>query len=159
MRDEVAERRMKMSGRFSAATRLLPTLPRAPQCTPKIPTVWLTSRDNARLLTLVYRSLPRFQSFDPARSGMRFLSAVWLTGVLCLLSSLSLSQESSATRPRVLDPSSMETGVDPCVDFYTYSCGGWMKKNAIPPDQSSWSVYGKLQDNNREQLRGILEAA
>ncbi|HKC72372.1 MAG TPA: hypothetical protein VKB60_12145, partial [Terriglobales bacterium] len=25
-----------------------------------------------------------------------------------------------------LDPTSMDRSVDPCVDLYTYSCGGWM---------------------------------
>ena len=53
----------------------------------------------------------------------------------------------------------MDKTVDPCVDFYTYSCGGWIKKNPIPPDQSSWSTYGKLQDENLAQLRAILEEA
>ena len=53
----------------------------------------------------------------------------------------------------------MDPTVDPCVDFYTYSCGGWMKKNPIPPDQSSWSTYGKLEDEDRTQLRAILEEA
>jgi predicted metalloendopeptidase len=43
-----------------------------------------------------------------------------------------------------LDVSSMDKSVDPCVDFYRYSCGGWQTKNPIPPDQTSWSVYGKL---------------
>jgi putative endopeptidase len=90
---------------------------------------------------------------------MRFLGAAWLTFVLLLLSSFPAAQENDAARPRVLDPTSMDSSVDPCMDFYTYSCGGWMKKNPIPPDQSSWSVYGKLQDENREQLRGILESA
>jgi putative endopeptidase len=59
----------------------------------------------------------------------------------------------------VLDVSAMDRTVDPCVDFYTYSCGGWMKKNPIPPDQSSWDTYRKLQDENRAQLRTILEEA
>ena len=29
-----------------------------------------------------------------------------------------------------------------------YSCGGWIKKNPIPPDQARWDVYGKLTDDN-----------
>jgi len=53
----------------------------------------------------------------------------------------------------------MDPAVDPCADFYTYSCGGWMKKNPIPPDQSSWGTYSKLEDEDRAQLRSILEEA
>ncbi len=58
-----------------------------------------------------------------------------------------------------LDVTAMDRSVDPCVDFYTYSCGGWQKKNPIPPDQVSWSVYGKLYEDNLVYLRGILEQA
>jgi putative endopeptidase len=58
-----------------------------------------------------------------------------------------------------LDLSSMDKSVDPCVDLYTYSCGGWQKKNPIPPDQTSWSVYGKLYQDNLTFLRGMLEQA
>jgi endothelin-converting enzyme/putative endopeptidase len=56
-----------------------------------------------------------------------------------------------------LDPSSMERLVDPCVDLYTYSCGGWMKKNPIPADQPSWAVYSKLYEDNQRFLWGILQ--
>jgi endothelin-converting enzyme/putative endopeptidase len=58
-----------------------------------------------------------------------------------------------------LDVSSMDKSVDPCVDFYQYSCGGWQKKNPIPPDQVAWGVYGKLYQDNLQFLRGILEQA
>src|ERR1051325_7296063 len=58
-----------------------------------------------------------------------------------------------------LDLTAMDKTVDPCVDFYTYSCGGWRTHNPIPPDQAAWSVYGKLTDDNQRFLWGILQEA
>ena len=58
-----------------------------------------------------------------------------------------------------LDAASMDRSVDACEDLYTYSCGGWQKNNPIPPDESSWSVYGKLHADNQRFLWGILEDA
>ena len=90
-----------------------------------------------------------------------------------LISSVTLAQQSPApgsvpgtvlVEPMLpytpsLDVTAMDRSADPCVDFYTYSCGGWQKKNPIPPDQVSWSVYGKLYEDNLVYLRGILEQA
>ena len=58
-----------------------------------------------------------------------------------------------------LNVASLDKSVDPCVDFYKFSCGGWIKNNPIPPDQSSWDLYSKMEDENKERLRGILETA
>jgi putative endopeptidase len=57
-----------------------------------------------------------------------------------------------------LDVTSLDKSVDPCVDFYKFSCGGWQKNNPIPADQATWSVYGKLANENQQFLWGILEA-
>ena len=53
----------------------------------------------------------------------------------------------------------MDRTVDPCVDFYKYSCSEWIKANPIPADQSRWDVYAKLEADNEKFLWGLLQEA
>jgi putative endopeptidase len=81
-----------------------------------------------------------------------------------LLSAAPLRAATPAAEPSLpytpgLDPAAMDRTADPCEDFYRYSCGGWKKSNPIPGDQTAWDVYGKLAEDNRLFLRGILEQA
>ena len=78
--------------------------------------------------------------------------------ILALLTAFASAQNAKSAQP-VLNVSSMDKNVDPCVDFFGYSCGGWIKKNPIPPDQTSWHIYSKLEDDNKLVLRDILESA
>src|SRR5579862_4446068 len=55
-----------------------------------------------------------------------------------------------------LDTSAMDRSVDPCGNFFLYACGGWIKNNPIPADQSHWDVYSKLQHDNQMYLWGLL---
>src|ERR1700680_4727067 len=86
-----------------------------------------------------------------------FLAAVFLATIA--VGSIVSAQTTSAKAQPVLDVTSMATSVDPCADFFAYSYGAWIKKNPIPPDQTSWSVYSKLEDDNKAILREILDGA
>ncbi len=85
-------------------------------------------------------------------------SSVILLFALGCVTSIGAAQDSSKHEP-VLDINSMDRTIDPCVDFFAYSCGGWIRSNPIPPDQASWDTYSKMEDENRERLRGILESS
>ena len=60
---------------------------------------------------------------------------------------------------RVFDPSLIDKSVDPCDNFYQFSCKNWLAKHPLPPDQISYGRFAELEDLNRLRLRGILEDA
>ena len=84
-----------------------------------------------------------------------------LLPALLLLGSVVASPQSDSTAKSGpgFSIDNIDKTLDPCVDFYQYACGNWLKTAEIPADQSSWVSFVELDERNLLTLRGILEKA
>jgi predicted metalloendopeptidase len=72
------------------------------------------------------------------------------------------STPSSSESPKQIpnfDLTAIDKTVDPCVDFYQYSCGNWMKNNPIPADKTRWGRFNELDEHNLYILRDLVDQA
>jgi len=90
------------------------------------------------------------------------------TCILCVLSVVLIaifcsaqSQSTSGALHEIpaFDVNAIDKTIDPCLDFYQYSGGSWMKNNPIPADKSRWGRFDELSEHNLYILRDILADA
>src|SRR5271166_4292635 len=82
-----------------------------------------------------------------------------LVAILAAAPALGQTSAPAAPELKVFDPTLVDKTVDPCENFYHYSCNGWFKRNPLPPDQTSYGRFTELYELNRLHLKQILEDA
>ena len=73
---------------------------------------------------------------------------------------ISCNSNHNTTTPKAdVLAANIDSTVSPGTDFFEYANGGWIKKNPIPGEQSSWGIGNLVMEENLKRLREISEKA
>ncbi|MBC3785592.1 M13 family metallopeptidase [Spirosoma utsteinense] len=80
--------------------------------------------------------------------------------VLCVIACQKKEKADQVNRRTTFfDKTGMDTTVSPGNDFFTYANGGWVRKTAIPGDQTGWGSFYQIYEDNQIKTRTILDEA
>ena len=79
--------------------------------------------------------------------------------VAALIVCLASCKQNSETVKKDILFDDLDTTMSPSVDFFQYANGGWIKKNPIPNDLSSWGIANLVIEENLRRFKEINEKA
>lgn len=83
-----------------------------------------------------------------------------LFAISCLLVSNLLAGDPPVDRKKkAIDVADMDLSVKPGNDFFSYANGGWLQKNPIPDQYTSYGAFTVLYEENRKNLQDLVVEA
>ena len=81
--------------------------------------------------------------------------------LICSILSIASTAQSDSEQGKLqhFNPDQADRSLDPCQDFYAYSCGKWFAANPIPADQVAWGTASGLNLWNLNVSRETMEQA
>ncbi|XP_015117496.1 neprilysin-11 isoform X1 [Diachasma alloeum] len=102
---------------------------------------------------------------------MKFKSIVfllivkWIDGVTCYTVIRNNRESSTVCKTKECKAlgnmigAGMNKSVNPCDDFWEYTCGNWISRSSIPPGEAVWNRFVLLFKQAKEKTREILDSA
>ncbi len=87
------------------------------------------------------------------------LNKFYLLLLVVCFTAISCKQNKTETAKEDILIEDMDTTVSPATDFFQYANGGWLKKNPIPADYSSWGIGNLVDEENARRFKEINEKA
>lgn len=86
---------------------------------------------------------------------MKVIKYLPILAICCMTTGCNSSKKAELTSG--IDLTNLDTTVLPGTSFYQYACGGWMINHPLTDEYSRFGSFDMLAENNRKQLRGLIE--
>ena len=86
---------------------------------------------------------------------MKVIKYLPILAICCMATGCNSKKEAVLTSG--IDLANLDTTALPGTSFYQYACGGWMKNHPLTDEYSRFGSFDMLAENNRRQLRGLIE--